>query len=214
MTLIVNMYAKLISFPGTCKILIQASGKYIEEHQDSNIRLTATPNDLRVAALDTIINCVRQERLGGYSTNQFHYLVDWITAPRTVFPGGLNIPVTTSFFTTAVTESHEWRAFEADPGSFDAETASQLKSRLSTAADAAPSGSVLQRDLQGRARYVRGSEEAIQSHGEGSGLAWWSGPEVDYPGVANFDADCATKSKLGIPVPGCNRTDLQGVENS
>ena len=196
---------------GTCEIVLSASGKYAQENR---LQVEAIPNDLRNTALFTIQKCLGKEKLGGYSTYQFANVVDWITAPDTVFPGNLNLPASLTFFTALVwNPSYSLEGLE--PGSDDEWSAVQLNHALEAAMARAPPKSDLHRSLEERLEYIEGSEEAIGNHGGhgDSGYTWWSGPQPDLatsPTVENETfacdsrailpgtKDCGTGSNLGV----------------
>ena len=182
---------------GTCEIVLSASGKYAQENR---FRVEAVPNDLGNIALYTIQHCLGDQRLGGYSTLQFANVVDWITAPNTVFPGDLNLPASLTFFTALVwNPSHSLKGLE--PGSNDEWSAVQLYYALETAVSQAPPGSDFQRSLEERLEYIEGSEVAIGDqggHGD-SGLNWWDGPQPSRalsPTIGNRTLACDPRSIL------------------
>lgn len=184
---------------GTCEIALSASGRYAQENR---LQVEAVPNDLRKIALYTIENCLGKEKLGGYSTHQFANVVDWITAPDTVFPGDLNLPASLTFFTALVwNPSYSLKGLE--PGSDDEWSAVQLNYALEAAIAQAPPNSDLHRSLEERLEYIEGSEEAMGSgggHGD-SGFTWWSGPQPDRassPTIENETSACDPIS----PLPG------------
>lgn len=167
--------------PGTCQIVIQASGQYAETHP---VEIQASPDDLSRAASLAIHRCVAAyhegpyQHLGGYSTLDFAKVVNWITAPSTVFPGNLELPESITFLTAMVWNS-EPNPPDIEPGSEDEWAAAEIRQSLETAASHAPEDSYLRLDLEARAKWVEGSELRINSHGgPDGGLAWWVGPKA------------------------------------
>ncbi len=182
---------------GTCEIVLSASGKYAQENR---LQVEAVPNDLRNIALYTIRKCLGGEKLGGYSTHQFANVVDWITAPDTVFPGNLNLPASLTFFTALIwNPSYSLKGLE--PGSDDEWSAVQLNYALEAAIARAPPHSNLHRSLEERLEHIEGSEEAMGNrggHGD-SGYTWWSGPQPDLassPTIENENFACDPTSLL------------------
>ena len=182
---------------GTCEIVLSASGKYAQENR---LQIEAVPNHLRNIALYTIQKCLGKEKLGGYSTHQFGNVVDWITAPDTVFPGDLNLPPSLTFFTALFwNPSHSLKGLE--PGSDDEWSAVQLNYALEAAIARAPPNSDWHRSLGERLEYIEGSEEAMGNlggHGD-SGYTWWSGPQPDRassPIIENETSACNPISLL------------------
>lgn len=120
--------------------------------------------------------CIVDENgLGGYATNQFAKVVNWITAPDTPFPQNLDLPDEITFITAMVWKPWSYRNL-FEPGSRDEWTAIELNDALLAAVNRAPEGSVLQDTLRARLVYVQGSEAAMDNGGRESGYMWWSGP--------------------------------------
>ena len=207
---------------GTCQIKIQASGKFLEDHPEANIVLFATPRGIRGSAMSAIEKCAgnddpRSPNKGGFATYHLANVIDWITAPNTVFPGNLQLDPDLTFF-TAMVWNYDPRSPDIEPGSHDEETAYVIARELDKSAEVAPSRSPLRTDLQARARYVHGSEYAINDHGGlGSGLAWWSGPvDASSWGTHNssLSGACAGRVRLRLPqAVGCNITSTPGTVN-
>ena len=119
--------------------------------------------------------CVIDENgKGGYATNQFAKVVDWIIAPNTPFPQNLDLPDEIIFITAMVWKPWSYHNL-FEPGSRDEWTAAELKHALSAAADRAPDGNV-QSTLRAREDYVEGSEQAMGNYGREGAYKWWSGP--------------------------------------
>ena len=189
---------------GTCEIRIQASGKFIEENRDDSIKLTANPAELRRATLKIIEKCLVGQGEGGYSTYDFGRVVRWITAPTTDFPENLDLGPDLTFF-TAIVWSYQ-TTFPTDvpePGSYDESTADQLVNHIGKAANRAPAGSALERNLEARADYVWESAATIYKHwGVESGYAWWSGPDDDQMSTQNQTTTVAPNVKANLTLPG------------
>lgn len=182
---------------GTCEIVLSASGKYAQENR---FQVDAVPNDLGNIALYTIQHCLRDQRMGGYSTLQFENVVNWITAPNTVFPGDLNLPASLTFFTALV-----WNPEDSlkglEPGSDDEWSAVELYYALEKAVVRAPPGSDLERSLEERLEYIEGSEKRIGDGGghSESGVKWWDGPQPSRafsPTIRNNTLACDPRSIL------------------
>ncbi len=100
---------------------------------------------------------------GGYATNQFAKVVNWITTPDTPFPQNLDLPDEITFITAMVWTPWSY-ANLFEPGSRDEWTAVELGEALSEAADRAPDG-IVQSILRAREDYVKGSEQAMGDYG-------------------------------------------------
>ena len=163
------------------------------------------PNVLRDIALYTIEACLGDEYLGGYSTHQFTNVVDWITAPDTVFPGDLNLPAHITFITALVWNPEGFGSL-FEPGSRDGWTAEELEGALLEAINRAPAGSDLRRSLARRYEYVEGSR--VEMKDPDSGYFWWSGPRSSlYPPLSTGNNTLACDPKSMLPgTKECNST--------
>ena len=163
------------------------------------------PNVLQAITLYTIEKCLGDEYLGGYSTHQFTNVVDWITAPDTVFPGDLDLPADITFI-TALVWNPEGFGFRFEPGSRDGRTAEELEEALLKAINRAPEGSGLRRSLARRYEYVEGSR--VEMRDPDSGYLWWSGPKSPlYPSLTTGNNTLACDPKSMLPgTKECNST--------
>ena len=211
-----------MQYLGTCQIRIQASGKYHEDYPDANIALFATPEEIRGSVMSVIEKCVgnndpKSNNKAGFTTLDLANVIKWITTPRTVFPEDLDLRADLTFF-TAMLWNYTPDSPDIEPGSHDEETAYVIAHELDKAADAAPWGSSLRENLLARAKYVHGSEWAINDHGgPASGIAWWSGP-VD-AGLwssqnSSVPGACANQTLLMLPQASRCSTPSSGAANS
>ena len=193
----------MILVPGTCEIRIQASGKFIEESSNS-IRLTATPRDIRFAALKTIEACLMDHGEGGYSTHDFGRVVRWIEAPSTDFPENLNLGPDLTFFTAMIWNFNTmFPTSEPEPGSHDESTAYRLADQLRNTAKTAPAKSVLQRNLEARADWVESSAATIhRDYGPETEFAWWSGADEHQASSPNQNPTTACNATANLTLPG------------
>ncbi|MCJ1452431.1 hypothetical protein MMC28_002774 [Mycoblastus sanguinarius] len=175
---------------GTCEIQFHASGKYASEN---TLDLPLAPDDIRTMARYVLEKCVDDtkfggEQKGGFVTKGLQHTTDFLTAKKTLFPGG-PLPASMTFFTAMV-----WNSATVlpgyEPGCCDPTTAHQLAIYLEQSIDRAPEGGDLKDDLENRLTYIYATTSQM---GRFNLRTWWDKPvaKLELPSsIGNATGDC------------------------